>query len=249
MQSNLRTSNTPNRTKVFHHKGVILPYEDIESVTLKEGGRFYTTPEGMKYPSITTVLAAQSKELLDEWKSRVGGIEAKRVSRHASTRGTSVHDAMELYLKNQENIFGGFTTPVVRKNVKDLIPIVDRHLDNIHIQEKPLYSRHLGVAGRVDCIGEWDGRVSSIDFKTSSKPKKEEWIHAYFMQEAFYAIAYEEITGIPVPRLVTIIAVDYSEPQVFVQRRDDWAEKLIDAIKTFNDKSLDNGFSLRENGI
>jgi genome maintenance exonuclease 1 len=242
MPLNLNTSL--NRERVFRHRDVVLPYQDLK-VETKDGRRFYTTPEGIRYPSITTVLSSLGKDLLLEWKNRVGEKEANRVSHHASKRGNSVHDLLEKYVKNEENIFDGFVSPMVRKNVLDLSKVLNRHLDNVHIQEKPLYSHHLGVAGRVDLIGEWDGVLSVIDFKTSSRIKRHEWIHPYFMQESFYAVAYEEITSRPVPQLVTIIAVDYNEPQVFIEKRDTWVPPLIEVIRDFRKISLDFETSMR----
>ena len=57
-----------------------------------------------------------------------------------------------------------------------------KRINNIHLQEKSLYSDHLQTAGRVDCIAEFDARLSVIDFKTSSKPKSAEWITNYFVK-------------------------------------------------------------------
>ena len=100
-----------------------------------------------------------------------------------------------------------------------------------------MYSEHLGVAGRVDCIAEFNGKLSIIDFKTSMKPKKKDWIKNYFMQESAYAIMFEERTGIPITQLVTIVAVDgTNDPQVFVEHRDDWVRPLKDTIAKYNEE-------------
>lgn len=122
---------------------------------------------------------------------------------------------------------------------KPLQPILDEYVDNIHALEAPLWSSHLRVAGTVDCIAEFSGKLSVIDFKTSNKPKKEEWIENYFMQCAAYAVMYEERTGTPINRLAVLITVQDSEPQIFVKKRDDYINKFIELRDQFE----------RENGI
>jgi genome maintenance exonuclease 1 len=109
---------------------------------------------------------------------------------------------------------------------KKFLPILDP-ISNIHCQELALYSDHLRMAGRVDCIAEYNGQRAVIDFKTSGRLKKKEHISSYFMQTAAYAIMYEERTSIPVPNLVILIAVEDEEPQVFIEKRDNWAKELL----------------------
>ena len=106
-------------------------------------------------------------------------------------------------------------------------------IGTIYAQECPLYSKHLGVAGRVDCVAEFDGKLSIIDFKTSLKPKKKEWISKYFMQETAYAIMWEERTGKPITQLVTIMDVDDNEPLLFIEHRDNWAKQLLQTIDDY----------------
>ena len=95
-------------------------------------------------------------------------------------------------------------------------------IDNIHALETPLYSDHLEIAGTVDCIAEFQGKLSIIDFKTASKPKDRDDIHNYFMQCAAYSVAFEELTKIPVTRLVILMAVDNDDPRWFIEKRDNW---------------------------
>jgi genome maintenance exonuclease 1 len=109
---------------------------------------------------------------------------------------------------------------------KKFKPVLDS-IGEIHCQELALYSDHLRMAGRVDCIAEYNGVRAVIDFKTSGKLKKKEHISSYFMQTAAYAIMYEERTGIPVPWLVVLIAVEGDEPQVFIEKRDNWTKELL----------------------
>ena len=215
---------------MFIHEPIDLGYNYLKTVT-KESGRKYSTPKG-DYPSITTILGKKGKAAIIAWRNRIGHEEANKISRQASGRGTAVHAVCENYVNNDPdwkkdlmpNILFDFT------RIKD---ILDTRIGVVYGQELPLYSDHLGVAGRVDCVAEFDGKISIIDYKTSRKTKKKEWIDSYFMQECFYAIAWEERTGIPITQLVTIISVDNAEPQVFIEHRDDWDKELVKTIKEF----------------
>jgi genome maintenance exonuclease 1 len=156
----------------------------------------------------------------------VGEEEANRISTKASSRGTRVHKICENYLNNEED-YARKTMPDSVAMFKSLQPLLDEHVNNIHALEIPLYSHHLKVAGRVDCIAEYDGKLSIIDFKTSSKLKEESWIKGYFMQCSAYAVMYEERTGIPVSQIVIMIAVDSEHPQVFIKKRNDYIKDFI----------------------
>lgn len=198
---------------MFNHveHGVVLP--KISRKDTKSGRRYFT-PEGKAYPSITTVLSILSKEGILAWRKRVGEEEANRISRQAATRGTAVHKLAEDYLDNVEDWSKG-VMPANLASFNDLKNILDERLDNIWFQEEFLYSDRLKCAGQVDCIAEFDGELSIVDFKTSRKPKKEEWITNYFIQASFYAAAFYERTGVPIKQGVILITVDGSEPQVF----------------------------------
>lgn len=199
----------------------------LEQYTAPDGVRFYNTPTGEKYPSVTTVLSLLGREAIAKWRDRVGAENASTIARVAAGRGTGVHNRIEHYLNNQ--VPGRMDTynPLVQEMFGSIRPELDR-INNIHCQETRMFSHHLRMAGTVDCIGEYDGRLSVIDFKTSTKPKKEEWIHSYFMQCAAYAIMYEEITFIPITQLVVLVAVEEDcTVQVFKQHRDNWAKPLL----------------------
>ena len=189
-------------------------------------GRFYRTPEGKLYPSVTTVMSHASKESIKAWRERVGEEEANKISNQAATRGTKIHDLCENVLLN--NDIDTSNLSLLDKQMWDRFrPELDR-INNIHAIEDPLYSNHLRMAGRVDCIAEWDGKLSVIDFKTSRKPKRKEWIDNYFMQCTSYAIMFEEMTGIPVSQIVVAITVEGEQPQIFVEKRDNYTEQLLD---------------------
>lgn len=221
--------------KKFEHLNIDLGYEDLSADTT-DSGRVYTTPDG-KYPSITTVLSILSEDGIRAWRARVGEEEANKISRVAATRGTNVHAIIEKYLNNEEDYADGYL-PNIIGNFKDVQPILDSKIGRIHAQEVPLYSNHLRVAGRVDCVGEFDGTLSIIDFKTSRKLKKKEWIDGYFIQAAAYAIMYEERTGTPITQLVILIAVDNESPQIFIEHRDNWTKKLLETIKEYETRKL-----------
>ena len=195
------------------------------------GKRNYVTPSGELYPSITTILSEFSKASIQAWRKRVGEIEANKISGKASRRGTSVHSVCESYIKNEDGYFDG-QTPNIIELFKTIEPFLER-IDNVHGVELGLYSDHFGVAGRTDLIAEFDGVLSVIDYKTSNKIKKKEWCESYFAQGSFYASAYEELTGISVPQVVIIIAVENEQPQLFVEKRDDWVDKIWEAKKLY----------------
>lgn len=187
-----------------------------------ENGRLYQTPSGRAYPSVTSVLSILGKREIMEWRKRVGEEEANRISGRAKSRGTAVHSLCESYLRNEKVEPGPFDLDTFRS----LQPLLDR-IDNIHCLETQLYSNYLQVAGTVDCIAEFDGKTSVIDFKTSTRVKSRDDIHGYFMQTSAYAVMFEELTKIPVGRLVILMSVDNEDPLVFVEKRDDWIDQFI----------------------
>jgi genome maintenance exonuclease 1 len=218
--------------QMFNHTPVELT--EMNAVTT-ESGRKYRTPEGVDLPSITTVLSLLSRDGIAAWRKKVGEEEANRISHRASTRGTKVHEIIEKYVDNDPNYRDGYTPDIIA-SFQDVKPILDNNIGDVFAQEAPLYSNHLGVAGRVDCVAMYNGKPSIIDYKTSRKPKQVKWITNYFMQEAAYAIMWEERTGMPIVQLVTIISVDNSEPQVFIEHRDNWIRPLQDVIKQYKDE-------------
>ena len=201
----------------------------------ENGTRYYVTPEGNKYPSVTTVLSEHSRQSIAEWRAKVGEEEANRVSVKASGRGTRIHKYCEDYINNET-----FTIPNIfdREMFESMKPELHR-INNVHAQEHRMFSNYLRMAGTVDCIGEHDGRLSIIDFKTATKPKRPEWIKNYFMQCCAYAIMYEELYKEPIQKLVVIIGVDNNEPQVFVEKRDNWVEQLL-YYRDFNEGKRSN---------
>lgn len=196
----------------------------------EDGVRRYVTPSGSKYPSITTVISWQSAKAIAEWRSRVGNDVANAISRKATRRGTAFHSLCENYLRNEEVLGEN-----VSYDVKDLFysvrHVLDR-IDNVHCIETQLYSDYIGVAGTTDCVAEYEGTLSIIDFKTASKIKQKKHISNYFMQTSGYAVMYEERTSIPVPQIV-IIMVSEGEYEVFVEKRNNYVFDLIDLVNQY----------------
>lgn len=206
----------------FEHVNIDRQVPQLKQIN-EEGTRYYVTPEGNKYPSVTTVLSEYSRKGIQEWRRRVGEETANKISRTASTRGTAFHKLCEHYLDNKTV---ELTTPLMAERFKAFTPLLDQ-INKIHTQELRMYSDHLRMAGTVDCIAEFEGRLSVIDFKTSSKPKDKDYIENYFMQCSAYSIMYEELFKIPVSRIVLMISVEDSDPQIFVEKRDNYVDRLL----------------------
>jgi genome maintenance exonuclease 1 len=193
-------------------------FPEIERKTSETGSRVYVTPQGNVYPSVTTVTGLHSNEGIQQWRNRVGELEADRVTKIASDRGNAIHNYCEKFLLDQPIVFDNM---FYESTFKTIIPWLDE-IDNIRALETPLYCDFLKVAGTVDCIADFKGKLSIIDFKTATKIKERDDIHAYFMQTAAYAVAFEERTGIPISRLVIIMAIEHDYPRLFIEKRDNW---------------------------
>jgi genome maintenance exonuclease 1 len=213
----------------FIHENIL---GDIELNTINENGkRLYVTPDGEKYPSVTTVLSDYKKDAIIQWRKRVGEQQANKISTQASRRGTKVHKLCEDYLNN-ESTFEKYTPDNVDM-FKSIQPTLNE-IEVVYAQERTLYSHHLKTAGRVDCVGKFRGKPHIIDFKTSNKPKKWEWIDNYFMQGSAYSVMWEEMTGVPIPYIAIIIAVADDSPQVFIENRDTWINKFIEVRNNYS---------------
>lgn len=219
--------------KVFNHN--LITIEKLKSVTDDQTGkRLYQTPSGKAYPSVTTVLSETKKDHIHKWRKRVGEKEANRITTQATKRGTSVHALCEAYIHNELHKYDKEIIDV--DSFLQIKAIVDKYVDNVRLVESTLYSDYLEVGGTVDLIAEFDGRLSVIDFKTSLKPKKKEWIDNYFMQASAYCVMMEERTGIPVGRIAIIIAVDGHEPQLFLEKRNDHIHQFMRVRQAYKEK-------------
>ncbi len=223
----------------FNHEPVELP---TITATTTDGVRLYETPEGNFYPSITTVLSVKSKQGLSEWRQKVGNEVANYISGKAAARGTKVHHMCEDYLNN---VYINSPTKW-SKHKKDFLPYclftqlkdkVFPNIDNIHAQEAGLYSDKYKVAGRVDCIAEYNGVLSIIDFKTSTKERKDEWNENYYIQCSAYAEMYEERTGTEIEQIVILCVTEDGTVQEFVKEKFDYLDALTETVTEWRNQN------------
>ena len=200
--------------------------------------RYYITPDGNKYPSITTVLSTRNKKGLFEWRKRVGEDVANHISRTSASRGTKVHQMCEDYLNNNFDI---------EKHKKNFLPYclfqqlstsVLCKIDNIRAQEVGLYSDKYKLAGRVDCIAEYDGVLSVIDFKTSTRERKEEYNENYYIQTSAYAEMFEERTGTPINQIVVLVVTEDGVVQEFVKDKKEYVPLIDEIVAEFQKENV-----------
>jgi len=210
----------------------------LPSETKTDGSRFYTTPNGKRYPSITTVLSALNPAWLGEWKERVGEAEAKRISGYATRRGNLIHKIFEEFLL-KGSVDLKRLMPDVRQMARQTLPLLEQ-INRVVGIELPLYSHQLEIAGTTDCIGEWNGVLSVIDFKNSKHMKTAADIPQYFAQCAGYAQMFEECYSIPIKQVVVVIAVEDFPGVAYVERAEDhraFLKNAIDSYWTKNEKA------------
>lgn len=206
---------------------------DLELEKKEQNGiRLYHLPDGQWVPSITSVTSFYNRQIFIDWRKRVGLEEANRITKKATARGTDFHQVCQDYLENKELVWNDYQL-LTKHMFHHAKPYLDK-INNIHAIERTLYSEYLGLAGRVDCIAEYEGELAVIDFKTSEKIKPEEWIENYFVQETFYAAAYYELTGKVVKKLITLMVTPGGEVKVFDKRnKGDYIKLLVRYIKEF----------------
>ncbi len=164
--------------------------------SLINGSRHYSL-DGSNLPSVTTILSAtkseEDKAAILAWKQRVGTVEAERIKKEASARGSSMHSYIEKFLYgklNQELLEDN------NKSKKMAEEIIDNGLKNKLLEiwgsEATIYYPGK-YAGTADCIGVYEGKESILDFKQSNKPKKEEYIEDYFLQIGAYSLAHNTV--------------------------------------------------------
>ena len=230
---------------MFVHNEVSVPELSTKNINRK---RFYQTPDGKLYPSITTVLNKKKMEGISEWRKKVGEDVANYIARTAANRGTKVHHMCEDFLNNN------FDEEVHKKNFlpyvlfSQLKPTLMQKVNNILAQECGLYTNKYKVAGRVDCIAEYNGVPSIIDFKTSTKERNDDWNESYYIQASAYAEMFEERTGIAINQIVILVVTEDGVVQEFVKDKGEYIPKLIEAIDDFtthrekeNEQKLDEG--------
>jgi hypothetical protein len=218
--------------KSFNHVKLSELDFELESTTT-EKGRVYKVPGGELYPSITTVLSAYNKKAIMEWRQRVGEKTANEISRKASGRGTKLHNTVENYLLNEMTDMKLQTMmPDIKEMFFDMRKIIDENIGDIYGIEQPLYSHKLKLAGRCDCIAEWNGELAIVDWKTASRTKDKDHIQNYFMQATAYAEMFEERTGRAIDTIVVAISVQSESPQLFVEKK----SKYLLPLNEYNER-------------
>lgn len=215
----------------FSHLKTITPY----NLNTIEGpsGRFYITPDDKQYPSITTILGAGDKPWLKEWRESMGEERAAAETKRAADRGTAVHDMVEKFLNNEEKPTAGHLLEHIAEF--NTLKLFLKPISNIITQESALWSDTLRVAGRVDCIGSYNGKLAVIDFKTSSGEKRSDQINDYYLQTTAYALMFQELYDIRIDDIVIIMSVERGPmPLVFHEKVDNWILPLIQRINTYH---------------
>jgi hypothetical protein len=238
----------------YNHVPVELKELTTETINRK---RFYVTPEGNKYPSITTVLSVRNKKGLFEWRKRVGEQVANHIARTAAARGTKVHHMCEDYLNNMHNE----SPEKFAEHAKNFLPwcLFKRlrrgvlcNIDNIHAQEAGLYSDKYKVAGRVDCIAEYKGVPSIIDFKTSTKERNDSWNENYYIQGSAYAEMFGERTGIEINQVVILVVTEDGTVQEFIKNKDKYLPMLEETVTEWsvqNETPINAGSNVSDGGL
>ena len=216
---------------MFTHLNKLGDFE-LEANTI-DGVRYYTLPSGKKAPSITSITSFYNRQIFKNWREKVGEEQANKITKVATDRGTKFHDLVEKYLLNEDINSLKNVLPTTKARwiaARDAL----NNIDNIHALEKPLYSEYFGIAGRVDCIAEYEGELAVIDYKTSKKIKPEKWLENYFVQETAYACMYFEMTGISVKKIVTLMVADNGDVKVYEKRnKGEYIKLLTKYIKEF----------------
>lgn len=216
---------------MFTHIGSPVELPTLKATTTTNG-RTYRTPDGSEYPSITTVLGQAPKPWLADWTKMLGVEKAKKETKRCTDRGTAVHEMAEQFLNNVENPTKGYHADHIK--CFNQLKFKLRGVDNIRMQEAGLYSDTLKVAGRVDCVGEYNGKLAIIDLKTSNNNKDRDMIEDYFLQCTAYAIMWCELTGEAITNIAILMAVEQGMvPLVFEDTIDKYIEPLLVRIDEF----------------
>lgn len=208
-------------------------YKELQAEVINNR-RWYEVRKGTKYPSVTTILGHAPKPWLEEWRQSMGEEAADIETARCADRGENVHLMAERYLQNNK----APTKDMASTNIKmfnQIKPVLNR-ISNIRAQEIPLYSDTMRLAGRVDVVGDYMGKLAVIDFKTSNTPKDIGMVQDYFLQSTAYAIMYFEMFDVPIDEIVIIIAVERGlSSMVYVKKIDDYVKPLLERINTFYD--------------
>jgi hypothetical protein len=197
----------------------------------QNGFRYYSI-DGKSYPSVTSVLSILSKDGIRAWRDSIGHDVADFETRRAATRGVHFHKICENYLYNKN--ISEYKKKILSYGLFNLAKSEINRIDNIYGMEKTLYSHSLKLAGRTDCIAEFDNVLSIIDFKSANRKKSPEILENYILQETAYAIMWNELTDIPIKQIVTIVACEDGELQTIIEKPEFYRQRLESVIDQFN---------------
>jgi genome maintenance exonuclease 1 len=218
---------------MFNHIPIRKPLPNLKRKN-EDHKRVYYDDEGNRYHSVTNVVGSIDQTGLEEWRKAVGEDVANYVSRKAMNLGTKLHTMVETYLYNKKNSEKSIFAKAHFENIKPLL----QSINNIRGLESKICSKDLGLAGTADCIAEYNGVLSIIDFKTSSKQKKEEWILKYFLQTTAYSIMWEEATGEKVDQIVVLITAEDGSREEYIRNKQDYIQELHNVIESFNNATV-----------
>lgn len=209
------------------------PFPVIEQIN-SDNGRRYKVPSGELYPSVTTVLSSKESPELDAWRESIGQEEARRVGARAGVKGSKVHEACENMLLGKETKWGMFDGEA-RNDFSTFIPVIE-NISIVHAIEKQMFSDKLKVAGTVDLICEYQGKLCILDWKTSRRVKDAEEITSYFMQMSVYALMFWEHTGIAIPHLCVQMTIDGYGLKTFWETPKKWIPQFIELRNKFKEE-------------
>lgn len=226
---------------IFLQEPLVCPAVLLSEETTPHG-RWYKTPSGKRYASVTTVLnaTAPDKAGLREWRKRVGEAEATRITQQAAGEGTRVHAALEKIIQNQWSSFqAAQVMPNVKALLNQMLPVMEAHVTAVHASELALYSDRLRLAGRTDCICSWNGVRTILDFKRSNRPKSFAMVQDYFLQTTAYALMAEELLGVDIPTITILMGVaDGSGPLFWHLEKDKYIEILMARLARYQELTL-----------
>jgi len=216
-------------------------YKGKNATEKKSGSRHYFTPKGTMVPSVSTVMGYDPEKIktLNAWRKRVGKEKAAHITNQSCGYGNVLHDCLEKYLENDvDSLSEAYTkaeqTP--RLMFSTIKEFVDKHVEKVFHQEKPVYSERLGVAGRLDVLCQMNGMPTLLDFKNSRRPKRKAWVHGYCLQASCYAEMVSEHSGIDIKYFVIPIACFSGELQVVTGKVSDYRKEMVDQIRRYYDE-------------
>ena len=200
----------------------------------RDDGHYYQTPSGEVYPSITTILhqtmSLEKKEGLENWKEQE--IAADYITQEAAIIGTETHKLIENHINEVKQTDEVRLLSVAHFN--NLIPFLQK-INDVHGTELRLYSNKMKLAGTSDCIANYDGELSIIDYKTKRSNQKEEWMTDHFIQGTAYSEMFKELTGIEIKQVVILVSSEKNSRMEFVKKTDDYKDLLTQRLNQYYD--------------